>query len=293
MLLADAEKLALELMAQFGLIRADRQDSLPAFGYVGGRVPSDTNWRFHFDNAVGRFGGCHWNTRKITLSREMTLLNDREQVEDTIRHEIAHALCTPPIRVRGVKRDSHGEEWKRMCKRTGAKPERCYNMDTVERVVRDWSATCGGCGRVYYKSRRPTRDLWCGHKECRRANPPEYGEGRFNAICKLNFKHKNALPDPSDAQRKKAIEAMKARLRAQEPSMAASDSPSMPTESELTYQCVKCDRINVKSTSNPIWNFPYATCPNCGGDMMPESKLQAEKEQLKKRIAELERKVGK
>jgi len=112
----------------------------------------------------------------------------------------------------------------------------------------------------------------------------EFGQGRFNSICRLVFRHKDALPDPSEAQREKAVEAMKARLRAQEPACAASDSPSMPTEPELTFQCVKCDRLSMSF---------HVTCPVCSGDMMPASKLQAEKEQLKKRIAELERKTGK
>jgi predicted SprT family Zn-dependent metalloprotease len=273
MLLADAEKLANELMAQFGLTPV---------------------WHFEFDEAVRRFGACHWNTHKITLSRELTLRNEREKVEDTIRHEIAHALCKAPIigrgwldldygRRRGVRRERHGAEWKRMCKITGAKPERCYSHDDVDAPKGDWTATCRGCGRVHHKFRQPKRELYCAAKDCKRQNPPEWGQGRFNPICKLVWRHKNALPDPSEAQRKKAIEAMKARLRAQEPESRAASDVKPFTEPSGMMQCVSCDARSLGCKE----------CPGCGGELKLERVLQAEKEQLKKRIAELEAKVKK
>src|SRR5271168_4414451 len=132
--LVAAEKLARELMAQFGLF-----EQTPA-------------WRFEFDDAKRRFGCCHrsvWQN-KITLSRILVFRNDREQVEDTIRHEIAHALASP--------KGGHGLEWESMCKRTGAKPVRCYSYDDVDAPWGDWRATCNGCGRVHHKFRRPKRE---------------------------------------------------------------------------------------------------------------------------------------
>ena len=281
MLLADAEKLAVELMREFGLISDSRPENLPVFGWGAKfhRVSDDTNWRFEFDDAVRRFGACHWNTHKITLSRELVLRNEREKVEDTIRHEIAHALCTPPTRgYRGERRERHGAEWKQMCKRTGAKPERCYDSDEVDRVEGDWQATCRGCGRVHHKFRRPKRDLYCAAKDCKRQNPPEWGQGRFNPICKLVWRHKDALPDPSEAQRRKAIEAMKARFAQEPESRAASDTKPI-TEPSGMMQCVKCDARSLGSKE----------CPGCGGELKPEKVLQAEKEVLKHRIQELEK----
>jgi len=164
-------------------------------------------WRFEFDDAVRRFGCCHrsYFSPKITLSRELTLRNEQPEVEDTIRHEIAHALCEP--------RQGHGDAWKAMCKRTGAKPVRCYTHDNVDAPTGDWQAICGGCGRLHHKFRRPKRDRWCAAKDCRMKNPPEYGQGRFNDICKLVFRHVNALPEANFAEKRKAIEAMKAQMR--------------------------------------------------------------------------------
>jgi predicted SprT family Zn-dependent metalloprotease len=207
MLLADAEKLAKELMAQFGLIdpRGHMYDA------------DHRDWRFEFDNAVRRFGRCNYSAHKITLSRELVSRNDREQVEDTIRHEIAHALCKPPIRVRGQKQESHGAEWKAMCAVTGAKPERCYDHEEVDAPRGDWTATCRGCGAVFHKFRLPKRDRWCAHKDCVRKH------GRLTPIQKLVWRHKDALPDPSEAQRRKAIEAIKAALKREQEMEAMKD----------------------------------------------------------------------
>jgi predicted SprT family Zn-dependent metalloprotease len=250
MILADAEKLALELMRQFGL----------------------TNWRFEFDDAKRRFGVCHRGGSKIGLSRELTLLNEQGKVEDTIRHEIAHALCPP--------RSGHGPAWKAMCLRTGAKPERCYSEE-VDAPKGDWQATCRACGRQYTKFRRPKGNLFCADKKCRTKLLPYvesadgFTSGRFHPERRLVWRHKDALPEaaPNPEARRKAVEAMKARLKSAEPE----------TTPELIYQCAKCDRKSISF---------HGTCPVCSGDMMLESKLKAEKEELKRRIAELEAKLG-
>jgi predicted SprT family Zn-dependent metalloprotease len=50
----------------------------------------------------------------IQMSRRHTLANTPDEVEDTLRHEIAHALVGPEL--------GHGPEWLRMCLVTGASP---------------------------------------------------------------------------------------------------------------------------------------------------------------------------
>lgn len=183
--LSQAHQLALRLMTEFGLF--------------------DKGWTFQWDNAPVRFGCCHIRRKLITLSRELVSRNDQVQVEDTIRHEIAHALCPP--------KTGHSPVWKAMCKRTGANPVRCYDSDQVDRVEGDWVATCHGCGRTHTKFRRPKRELWCAHKDCKRQNPPPYGQ-RLNDLCKLQWRNKNAPQPP--APPRSAIEAMKAQLRKEE-----------------------------------------------------------------------------
>lgn len=109
----EAETLALSLMGKHGLI---------------------PRWRFKFDNAVRRFGLCSGRTSTISLSRKLTELNDREQVTDTILHEIAHAIV-------GVSH-GHNANWKRKCVEIGCRPIRCYSSETVNRPTPKFVYEC-------------------------------------------------------------------------------------------------------------------------------------------------------
>jgi predicted SprT family Zn-dependent metalloprotease len=181
MLLHDAHELARSLMRQF----------LP-----------DGNWHFEFDDCKTRFGSCTRGWQRITLSRPLTLRNDRSQVEDVIRHEIAHALVPDCVH--------HGDEWKRMCAVTGARPERCYDGTEVKRVEGDWSATCPRCKRVYYRYRQPLqgRQYFCNAKSCKRSF------GAWSMPLLLTYWHKNALFEPTTSEpRRAAVESVKVRIR--------------------------------------------------------------------------------
>lgn len=121
MLNSEAEQLATQLIAQY--------------------VP---NYKFQWDRSVKRFGACHRGKRLITLSYDLTHWNSKEQVRDTILHEIAHAL-TPG--------HHHDDVWREMCIRIGAKPDRCYSSTTVEAVPSPWKGNCR-C-REYQRFKRP------------------------------------------------------------------------------------------------------------------------------------------
>lgn len=200
MKLNDAEQLAKRLMIEFGL----------------------GSWIFRWSNAKRTFGTCSKSRRTITLSADLVERNDQAKVEDTIRHEIAHALASDKA--------GHNGEWKRMCAITGAKPIRCYGHD-VEQEAGDWRATCGGCGHVFTKFRKPKQgDRWCCVKECVRKL------GSRHPLQLLRFRHKNevfnptkyaksvlgiaelkgAIPPASGQQYRSALDLMKEQLRKQE-----------------------------------------------------------------------------
>lgn len=109
--LFDAHKLALELMAKHEL----------------------TSWKFAFDKSVRRFGLCSYRKKTIFLSRRLTLDNSVEEVENTIKHELAHAKS---YILHGRAGCGHGALWKTMCLETGAKPERCYDSDKVNNTAK-------------------------------------------------------------------------------------------------------------------------------------------------------------
>ena len=126
--LQEAKALAIELMDKHELI-ANR-------------------WHFDFDNSVKRFGCCNFSKKCITISRIITEKAPYDAVKDVILHEIAHALAG-----RG---HGHNIVWKRVCVAIGAKPQRCYDYEEsgIEPPTLNYSATCGGCGKVYQRVKR-------------------------------------------------------------------------------------------------------------------------------------------
>jgi predicted SprT family Zn-dependent metalloprotease len=120
----EAEILALNLMAEFSV----------------------TGWRFAWDRSVRRFGECRHRVREIGLSQTLTELNDRAEVEDVIRHEIAHALAGP--------KTGHDRAWRRQCAVTGARPERCYDDAAVKKPPAPYRVECPRCGTIGERFRR-------------------------------------------------------------------------------------------------------------------------------------------
>lgn len=83
------------------------------------------------------YGYCRYGRRQIDLSVPLSEVNDREYVQNTIRHEFAHALVGPGA-------SAHGTAWKKACTLTGANPIRCYDRK-VQSPPR-WAAFCRECG---------------------------------------------------------------------------------------------------------------------------------------------------
>ena len=105
-------------------------------------------WVIDIDNAKRRFGCCNYTKKEISLSKPLIEANDYVQVLDTILHEIAHAL-TPGA--------GHGSEWKKMCVKIGAKPERCYSSEDTTIIAGKYRAVCGGCGKTHTRHKRVPR----------------------------------------------------------------------------------------------------------------------------------------
>lgn len=130
----DVERRTLELMTQYGLT---------ALG-----------WRFQWDRAKKRFGLCSHRRRVISLSRHLVRINTPEETEDTIRHEIAHALVGTG--------QGHNWRWRLKARELGARPQRCASGN-AKTIPGHWVATCVGCGTEFNRHKRPPkRRLSCG-----------------------------------------------------------------------------------------------------------------------------------
>jgi predicted SprT family Zn-dependent metalloprotease len=118
----------------------------------------DKLWHFDFEACKRTLGRCHYTLKKITLSKWYVELNEEDDVEDTILHEIAHALSW--VRY-GREGKGHGRLWKRVCREIGATPERIYKgvleyPDNHHKYMEE----C--CGRTYKKHRlRKDRNYYC------------------------------------------------------------------------------------------------------------------------------------
>tara|TARA_B100000085_G_C18509609_1_gene499050 strand:+ start:397 stop:870 length:474 start_codon:yes stop_codon:yes gene_type:complete len=105
----------------------------------------DKLWYFEFEDCKTSLGRCHYTEEKITLSKWYVELNEEKDVEDTILHEIAHALSFLKY---GKKGTGHGVLWKQMCRKIGAKPNRIH-QGVIEYPNNHYkySSTC--CGHTW------------------------------------------------------------------------------------------------------------------------------------------------
>lgn len=141
----------------------------------------EKGWSFNFDRSVSRFGVCSHKKKAIGLSKQIVTLNlshNPEKIQDTILHEIAHAL----VRIRhgryneyGRKIKSHGIEWKTMCVEIGADPIRCYTSSKVKTPTGKYVYECPSCGIKITQHRKTNKKSACSVC-CKKYNNNKFSE---------------------------------------------------------------------------------------------------------------------
>jgi len=115
-------------------------------------------WDFRWSRSCRKFGQCVYPwirlgtglvKGRIELSKPFCEVNAAEDIEDTIRHEIAHALAGPHT--------AHGPEWLKACKLTGCRPEACGFGKTI--VPGRWQATCPHCHARHHRFKKPDEKM--------------------------------------------------------------------------------------------------------------------------------------
>lgn len=132
-------------------------------------------WRLQFDRAKRRFGQCRYSTKTISLSEPLVRLNNAQEVESVIRHEIAHALVGPG--------HGHDHVWRRMAIKCGDNGHRCYGAE-VSTPEKPWVGTCPRCEIRTERYKRGR--LAC--KACCHA----YNKGRFTEEFLFTWTHASA-----------------------------------------------------------------------------------------------------
>lgn len=110
-----------------------------------------SEWSFGFDRAVRRAGLCNFSKKRITLSLHLSQLSSEEENEQTLLHEIAHALVGPEA--------GHGKLWKRTAAEIGYRGGTKYDGPSLDQLA-PWEGTCPGGHRVY-RHRKATRASSC------------------------------------------------------------------------------------------------------------------------------------
>ena len=112
-------------------------------------------WTWGFDNAKRRAGACNYSRKRITIARGYALVAKNAEIEDTILHEIAHAIAGHAA--------GHGPAWKAVARSIGCSAERCH---TVEFTAPKFLVECpNGCFPPAKRQRRPRRQSVC--RRCR------------------------------------------------------------------------------------------------------------------------------
>ena len=100
-----------------------------------------TVWTFGFDLSTVRGGVCRYQDRRIDLSVSYCLRATRAEIENTLLHEIAHAIA-------GAEH-GHDAVWQAKAQELGCTAERCHE---VTHTTARWVGECG-CRRRWFRQR--------------------------------------------------------------------------------------------------------------------------------------------
>ena len=113
-------------------------------------------WEFVWTRAATQLGVCKVDRLKaiyhIGISVKFLKTCSWETMEDTLRHEFAHAL---DYEQRGTLDHSH--HWKRWCKITGADPSRTEDIPDEQTPQLKYLAMCEDCGVKHQVGRKTAK----------------------------------------------------------------------------------------------------------------------------------------
>lgn len=114
-------------------------------------VHLDESWTFAFDNAKRRAGACDYTRKRITVSRYLCARYDDATNQQTLLHEVAHALAGA--------RAGHGAGWKRVARSLGYTGGTTHHGETATDLA-PWVGVCP-VGHTAYRHRAATRPTSC------------------------------------------------------------------------------------------------------------------------------------
>lgn len=109
-------------------------------------------WTFEFIENHSRVGMCSYTKKTIYVSSYFLALTPDKEIQDTVLHEIAHALAGPKAK--------HGPDWKKVAKEVGARPQRT-SVGAISSATPKYSGACMK-GHTFVRNRKsPTATYYC------------------------------------------------------------------------------------------------------------------------------------
>lgn len=108
---------------------------------------TEKGWTCVIDKAKRRAGQCRYTKKEIGLSQTYVENSEENAVEDTILHEVAHAILGPGT--------GHGWAWKLKAREIGCSGTRLTNVEY--QMIGRYKGVCEKCGYVFWMHRKPKR----------------------------------------------------------------------------------------------------------------------------------------
>jgi predicted SprT family Zn-dependent metalloprotease len=105
-------------------------------------------WRLLIGRGKKLIGATRPQSKTITISGPYISLNDWDEIQDTVLHEIAHALTWDAT---DGHAKPHGPEWRAIAKSIGAEPT--AKNTTANIPPRRYTTECSKCGQKYGRDR--------------------------------------------------------------------------------------------------------------------------------------------
>lgn len=109
--------------------------------------PKLKDWHLSINKTKSSFGRCNYTKKEIQVSI-YHLSSPKDEIIDTIRHEVAHALAGYKVK--------HGAAWKKIAKQIGARPQSSSSADLDVPYKYEYKCSCGRTHKHHRISKRAT-----------------------------------------------------------------------------------------------------------------------------------------
>lgn len=99
------------------------------------------SWTLNFRRlAKNRLGQCNYTRKAIEINTDYLEINGLDQAQDTLKHEVAHAVVYEKYRSTDIWKSirPHGRQWKEIAIDIGAVPRRCSKIILKKPKLNYW-----------------------------------------------------------------------------------------------------------------------------------------------------------